>query len=60
MANRYQHMTGPVRHVGKQTTSANNNSCDIPLVTLIEARFSVYNNKPQPIRNGSKGDKYFI
>ena len=50
----------PVRHVGKQTISKNNNSCNRPLIKLIEANVSVHNNKPHTRRNGSKGEKYFI
>jgi len=30
------------------------------LIRLIEANVSVYNNKTQPKRNGSRGKKYFI
>ena len=50
----------PVRHIGKHTTSANNNNCERPLIRLIEANVSVYNNKTHPKRNGNRGEKYFI
>jgi hypothetical protein len=49
-----------VRHVGRQTTKANNTNWATPLTNDKKKNCSVTSNNSQPETKGSKGVKYTI